>query len=708
MMVKFSVIVPVYNVEKYLSTCLDSLINQTLKDIEIICINDGSQDGSLDILKDYAQKDKRIKIINQKNQGVSSARNNGIAAVQGQYLAFLDGDDFFETTLLEKTYNEISRKKADVLIFGTYEVNSEGHKNIRWDMPLLKDFAAGKFNIAQMDLFIHLLHSLWDKIYRTDFIKKNKILFPIDIKVAEDNIFVLETYLKHATYAFLPECLYNYRVRRADSATTNNKDCIINQISAFKCLEQKHIYQSQDMQTKRIVINQFLDGCIWLINQSVKINKRHYLAQIKKFIRYLENEYSKNEIKKMPNYGKLRKLFKEKNSLLENIFSLKNSKDRKYKIITFFFIKLKIRRKKAEIPLYQQHSLSKQQIPPSPVDIFAKANNRSVLIFEAQPHHGECLPAYIKYFNDLGYHVDLLILREIIEQNPFCRLPENSDFSIIEGTWDNRAEILKNEKILNYKHILIATAICYYSPQVPVIDEFQIFKKHPSVLIVEHDLRDIDINHEREFLEKNRISTLWKFPFGTMINPCYFGRVEITSKNVPTFIVVGKIEKKRKNHDLLFESISRLLLKTQNFHVIIIGEVENSDLTIPEKIRPYITITGYVNFPEMYQYMEKADFFLPLLDDENKDHERYLTSGVTGSLQLILGFRKIALIQEKFAKFYEFNAQNAIIYKKNLEDAMYKAVEMSPKLYQEMQDNLDEKAISIYAKSERNLRRMLP
>lgn len=706
-MVKVSVIVPVYNVEKYLPACLDSLINQTLKDIEIICINDGSKDGSLDILQNYAQKDKRIKVIDQKNQGVSVARNSGLAIAKGQYLAFCDGDDFFETKLLEKAYKKITEKKTDVLIFGTNEVNPDGNKNVRWDMPLLQDFSDGKFSTTEMNLFIHLLHSLWDKLYRTDFIKKNNILFPTKIKVAEDNIFVLETYLKHATYAFLPECLYNYRVGREGSATTNSKDCIINQINAFKRLETSKIYQNQDMSTKRVVINQFLDGCIWLLNQSEKINKKHYLTQIKKFVRYLESQYSKNEIKKMPNYGKLRKIFKEKNSLLENIFSLKNSKDKRYKIITFCFIKLKIRRKEADVPMYKQSLNQQQQDKPVQVDIFAKANGRSVLIFEAQPHHGECLPAYIKYFNDLGYHVDLLVLREIIEQNPFCLMPQNADFNIIEGTWDNRAAILKNEKILKYKHILISTAICYYSPQTSVIDEFPIFKKHPSVFIVEHDLHDIDTNHERSFLEKNRISTLWKFPLGTMVNPCYFGNVNITPKNVPTFIVVGKIEKKRKNHDLLFNAIGGLLEKTQNFHVIIVGEVEDSALTIPEKIRPYVTITGYLNFPEMYQYMEKADFFLPLLDSKNKAHERYLTSGVTGSLQLILGFRKIALIQEKFAAFYEFNDQNAIIYKRSLENAMYQAVVMSPQKYQEMQDNLDEKAIATYAKSERNLRRMI-
>lgn len=700
---KVSVIIPVYNVEEYLPKCLDSVINQTLKDIEIICINDGSTDNSLGILNEYASKDNRIKIIDQENQGVSSARNKGIAIARGEYLAFLDGDDFFDTTLLEKVYKEIIKKNTDILIFGTYEFNSEGYKNIRWDMQLLQDFTEEKLAQNQLELFIHLLHSLWDKLYRTDFIKKNNILFPTDVKVAEDNIFVLETYLKHASYAFLPECLYYYRIGREGSATTNNKDCIINQIAAFKHLEKTLIYQSQDIVTKRIVINQFLDGCIWLINQAPKINKVCYLSQIKKFIHYLEKQYSNKEIKKMPNYGKLRKIFKEKNTLLENIFSLKNSKDRRYKIITFFFIKLKIRRKKKEF----HQSYIKQQIPSTQLDIFANANNHSVLIFEAQPHHGECLPSYIKYFNKLGYHVDLLVLREIIKQNPFCKMPENSDFNIIEGTWDKRAEILKNEKILNYKHIIIATAICYYSSQTPVIDEFPVFRKHSSVFIVEHDIRDIYNNHESDYLEKNRILTLWKFPLGTMVNPCYFGNIRITQKNVPTFIVVGKIEKKRKNHDLLFDAISSLLTKTKNFHVVIIGEVENSALSIPENVQPYITITGYLNFPEMYEYMEKADFFLPLLDEKNKDHERYLTSGVTGSLQLILGFRKIALIQEKFAKFYDFNEENSIIYKEKLEEAMYQAVEMSPKAYQEMQSNLDKKTISTYAKSEANLRRII-
>ena len=94
-MVTLSVIVPVYNTEKYLRECLDSVINQTLKDIEIICINDGSTDRSLDILKEYALKDNRIKIIDKKNEGVAAARNDGIRIANGEFVCFMDSDDYY-------------------------------------------------------------------------------------------------------------------------------------------------------------------------------------------------------------------------------------------------------------------------------------------------------------------------------------------------------------------------------------------------------------------------------------------------------------------------------------------------------------------------------------------------------------------------------------------------------------------------------------
>ena len=114
---KVSVIIPVYNVEQYLSRCLDSVISQNFNDMEIICINDGSKDASLRILEEYAGKDSRIVIIDKKNAGVSAARNDGIAAAKGEYLAFLDGDDFWEADCLAKIYQEAEHNHSDIVIF---------------------------------------------------------------------------------------------------------------------------------------------------------------------------------------------------------------------------------------------------------------------------------------------------------------------------------------------------------------------------------------------------------------------------------------------------------------------------------------------------------------------------------------------------------------------------------------------------------------
>ena len=108
---KISVIIPVYNVEDYLEECLDSIINQTFKDLEIICINDGSQDNSLNILEEYAEKDNRIKIITTKNQGLSAARNRGLENITGDYVYFIDSDDYLELTAFEELY-AVSEEKS--------------------------------------------------------------------------------------------------------------------------------------------------------------------------------------------------------------------------------------------------------------------------------------------------------------------------------------------------------------------------------------------------------------------------------------------------------------------------------------------------------------------------------------------------------------------------------------------------------------------
>ena len=112
-----SVIIPVYNVEEYLRQCLDSVREQTLSDIEIICVNDSSTDGSLSILEEYAKKDPRIQVVTQPNGGAGAARNKGLSMAAGKYLSFLDSDDFFEPDMLELAYKKAEEDKADFVVF---------------------------------------------------------------------------------------------------------------------------------------------------------------------------------------------------------------------------------------------------------------------------------------------------------------------------------------------------------------------------------------------------------------------------------------------------------------------------------------------------------------------------------------------------------------------------------------------------------------
>ena len=116
-MVKVSVIIPVYNAEKYLKQCLNSICRQTLQEIEIICVDDGSTDNSLNILQEYTNADPRIQVLTQKNQGAGAARNYGLRTARGLYLSFLDADDFFEPNMLEEAVNTIELYSADFVVF---------------------------------------------------------------------------------------------------------------------------------------------------------------------------------------------------------------------------------------------------------------------------------------------------------------------------------------------------------------------------------------------------------------------------------------------------------------------------------------------------------------------------------------------------------------------------------------------------------------
>lgn len=214
-MVKISVIVPVYNVEKYLRECLDSLINQTLTDIEIICINDGSTDNSLEILKEYAKKDDRIKVINQENKGLGATRNIGINIAKGDYISFIDSDDFLELTTYEKTYEICAEKNLDMIMFKLINYDDEEDRYYTskyYEMKKIESIVNDNvFDYKDLgDAIFNIAVSACNKLYNRNFIIQNNFKFPKNIAF-EDNYFFWNVLLSAKRIYFCKEHLYKRR-----------------------------------------------------------------------------------------------------------------------------------------------------------------------------------------------------------------------------------------------------------------------------------------------------------------------------------------------------------------------------------------------------------------------------------------------------------------------------------------------------------------
>ena len=219
-----SVIIPIYNVEKYISRCLDSVINQTYKKIEIICVDDGSPDNSIKILKEYEKKDSRIKIIRQENGGLSSARNIGIKDSRGEYIFFLDSDDWLPLNSLELLYEDILLNKSDISVGNLIKVypkkNKEiGLKNLKKIDYSLKNYL--EYSINKKNFTANVVN----KLYKTKIIVENKILFKEKI-LYEDFLFTVQYFIYCKKISVIKEAVYYYFLEREDSIvnTVNIRD----------------------------------------------------------------------------------------------------------------------------------------------------------------------------------------------------------------------------------------------------------------------------------------------------------------------------------------------------------------------------------------------------------------------------------------------------------------------------------------------------
>lgn len=225
-MAEFSIIVPVYNVEKEIRKCLDSIKNQTYGDFEVLCVDDCGKDSSMDIVREYAQKDNRFKILtHEHNRGVSAARNTGLDNASGEYTMFVDSDDWLETNALEIIKNNFDKSKSEVIVFNIYNCYPDGKKEIN-DTTNFK-----KSNQTQVLLTENNLNTfigvVWNRAYKTSLINDNHIRFPEGM-IIEDSDFTFKISMHIKSVFIIEDVLYNYFRNREGSYTT--EDAVNNRI----------------------------------------------------------------------------------------------------------------------------------------------------------------------------------------------------------------------------------------------------------------------------------------------------------------------------------------------------------------------------------------------------------------------------------------------------------------------------------------------
>lgn len=267
---KISIIIPVYNVEKYLRECLDSVLNQTLTDIEIICINDGSTDNSLQILEEYAAKDERIKIINQENKGLACARNTGINNATGKYIFFLDSDDYLLPNVISELYDNAQNFDVDILMskckaFADNDsANAYTFKRVS-ELNKYLDYKEA-FNVqVTKENFINVINNYpcvsCGSLYKLDFLNKNNIRF-IDKKVIhEDNGFFLKTFAMKPKVSFLNIDSIMYRIRSKSISYESQKN------------------ENRNMQNEQCKI--IIEDAIQYIKEYSKSDSKKIIAEIK-------------------------------------------------------------------------------------------------------------------------------------------------------------------------------------------------------------------------------------------------------------------------------------------------------------------------------------------------------------------------------------------------------------------------------------------
>lgn len=318
---KVSIIIPIWNTEKYLKHCLESIINQTLTDIEIICVNNGSTDNCKNIIIEYAQNDKRIQLIDIKHGYLSDARNKGIEHASGEYIYFCDSDDWLEPTAIEKWYNHSKKHDADLCILQEkrYNEQTKQYMNISHrKISLYKCLDNKYYTYKDMDNIFLERFEAWLHFYKREFFIKENLYYPTKT-FYEDVIVHFKSIFLASKIVFYQEPLYNYRFRTNSSLaishnTPEKLDAIIYIKSIYKFLQEKNLLDRYKMPYINMILNQ-------MNYHTCTANKKYRKELVKLFEKFiLENDNLKTYIFNSHSLKrKYKKIINKKYTLISDI-----------------------------------------------------------------------------------------------------------------------------------------------------------------------------------------------------------------------------------------------------------------------------------------------------------------------------------------------------------------------------------------------------
>lgn len=291
-MIKISVIIPAYNIEDYIERCLISIKNQTLQHIEIIVVNDGSTDKTLEVIKNVAEGDDRFKIINKDNEGIIEARKSGLNIAKGEYIFFVDGDDWIKENALELFYNKANYEDADIVISNAIKIYENDNEffslyNIEKENEL-------KNNPIKYFLLDDILPSMNSKLIKRDFIIYNHIVFPEGVSYGEDMATSLSCLLYKPKLSFIKEGLYYY-FQRDDSISKIPGNAIKHIIATLQFiknqLEEKNLFNTYKYEFEKLCYRHIFVGKILRIDKLYNFRKDIFKAYLSVDINIKNNKY---------------------------------------------------------------------------------------------------------------------------------------------------------------------------------------------------------------------------------------------------------------------------------------------------------------------------------------------------------------------------------------------------------------------------------